>query len=170
MEFKSLSDGVVQFDKSGYATLSWSVVSFGLQVASNAKEAGIVILCSSAVIIEFVKRYAQYEKWFRRSQPDQEFDSRLVEVYKAVLLLAIALDDYLRLWGPGSSSNHQILAVLTISESYAQAVYECGEHAILARGTEIDEADTKVIIWVSCARLHSVLTDLLLASRCSVQE
>jgi hypothetical protein len=109
MKFKSLGDAVVKFNKSGYAALGWSVVSVGLQVATNEKEARKLALSSSELITDFITRYAQYEKWFRRSQPDEEFDRRLVKVYKAILLYVIALDDYLRLWGLGSSSNYCIL-------------------------------------------------------------
>lgn len=104
MKFKSLGDAVVKFDKSGYATLGWSVVSFGLEVAANAKEAREFALSSSGFVTEFIIRYAQYEKWFRGPQPDEEFDRRLAKVYKAILSYVIALDDYLRLLGPGSSS------------------------------------------------------------------
>jgi len=50
MKFKSLGDAAVKFDKSGYAALGWSVVSFGLQVAANAKEAREFVFSSSRVV------------------------------------------------------------------------------------------------------------------------
>src|SRR6266566_7600052 len=97
MKFKSLVDAAVTFYKSGYAALGWSVLSFGLQVAANEKEARKCALSSSDFVMEFITRYAQYEKWFRGPQPDEEFDRRLVEAYKAILLYVVALDDYLHL-------------------------------------------------------------------------
>jgi hypothetical protein len=109
MKFKSLGDAVAKFDQSGYATLGWSVVSFGLQVATNEQEARSLALSSSEFVTGFLTRYAQYEKWFRMSQPDEEFDRRLVKVYKAILLYVIALDKYLHLWKLGSSFNDQVL-------------------------------------------------------------
>jgi hypothetical protein len=109
MKFKSLGDAVAKFDQSGYATLGWPVVSFGLQVATNEQEARSLALSSLEFVTGFLTRYAQYEKWFRMSQPDEEFDRRLVKVYKAILLYVIALDKYLHLWKPGSFFNHQVL-------------------------------------------------------------
>lgn len=103
MKFKSLVDAAVKFDKSGYAALSWSVLSFSLQVAANNKEARKCALSSSEFVTEFITRYAEYEKWFRGPQPDKEFDHRLVEVYKSILLYVIALDNYFCLSPLGSS-------------------------------------------------------------------
>jgi hypothetical protein len=91
----------VTFDKSGYAALGWSVVSFGLQVAINAKEAREFVFSTSEVITGFITRYAQYEKLYRGPQTNIEFDRRLRNVYKAILLYAIALDDYLQQGGAG---------------------------------------------------------------------
>jgi hypothetical protein len=121
MKFKSLGDAVAKFDKSGYATLGWSVVSFGLQVATNEQEVRSLALSSSEFITGFMTRYAQYEKWFRMSQPDEEFDRRLVKVYKAILLYVIAVDKYLHQLKPGSSFNHQVLNC--DSPDYFRALY-----------------------------------------------
>jgi hypothetical protein len=94
----------VKFDKSGYAALGWSIVSFGLQIVENTKDARKFALSSSKFITEYMTRYAQYEKWFRRELPDEEFDRLLVEVYKTILLCLMVLDDYLQLCGPSSFS------------------------------------------------------------------
>lgn len=102
MKFKALGDAAVKFDKSGYAALGWSVVSFGLQIVANTNDAHKLALSSSEFVTEFMTRYAQYEKCFRGLQSDEEFDRRLVKVYKAILLYVMALDDYLRLCGPSS--------------------------------------------------------------------
>jgi hypothetical protein len=80
VQFKSLGDAVVKFDKSGYAALGWSIMAFGLQIIKNASDAREFVLSSSEVVTEYMTRYAQYEKWFRRETPDKEFDCRLVEL------------------------------------------------------------------------------------------
>lgn len=71
-------------------------MSFGLQVAVNVEEAREFALSSSKAVTGFLARYARYETLFRGPQPDEEFDQRLIEVYKAILLYVMALDDYLK--------------------------------------------------------------------------
>jgi hypothetical protein len=99
--FKSLGDTAVKFDKSGYAALGWSVVSFGLQVVKNAKDAREFVLSSSEVVTGVVARYAEYEKVFRGRHAGEEFDRRLTNVYKTVLLYVMALNDFLQQCEPG---------------------------------------------------------------------
>jgi hypothetical protein len=99
--FKSLGDAAVQFDKSGYAALGWSVISFDLQITANANEARKFALSSSEVVTEVMTRYAQYEQWCRGPQPDKEFDHRMTDVYKAILLYVMALYDFLQQDGAG---------------------------------------------------------------------
>lgn len=115
MKFKSLGDAAVKFDKSGYAALGWSVLSFGLHVAVNEKGARECAISSIEFITDFMARYAEYEKLFRgQAQPDGKFDHQLVQVYKAILLYMVALDEYLCLRRPGSSSESSLgLAFLT---------------------------------------------------------
>ena len=96
MVFKSLGDAAVQFDKSGYAALGWSVISFGLQFAANMEDARGFVFSSSEVITEVITRYAEYEQWCRGPQPDKEFDHRMTNAYKAILLYVMAVDDYLQ--------------------------------------------------------------------------
>lgn len=124
MKFKSLGDATVKFDKSGYAALGWSVVSFGLQVATNAKKAREFVISSSEVVTGFITRYAQYERLYRGPQPDKEFDRRVTNVYKAILLYVMTLDDYLQqrgtglfleLWMPGFDSSNYFRAPWTRS-------------------------------------------------------
>jgi len=110
---KSLGDAAVKFDKSGYAALGWSVVSFGLQVAANAEEARGFVLSSSEVITRFMARYMEYEKC-RGQHAGPEFDRGMTEVYKSILLYAMALDTYLQQGKPGvfSALSCLVLSVL----------------------------------------------------------
>lgn len=94
----------MKFDKSGYAALGWSIVSFALQVAANTTEARDFVLTSSAVITRIMTRYAQYEILYRGSQADKDFDGLMTGVYKAILLHIIAMNDYLQQCRTGSSS------------------------------------------------------------------
>jgi hypothetical protein len=96
LKFNSLVGAVVKFDKSGYAALGWSVVSFGLQVAANAGKAREFVCKSSEVVTGYMARYAEYEIHFRGTEADEGFDFRMKTVYKAILLYVIALHDYLR--------------------------------------------------------------------------
>lgn len=101
MAFKSLGDAAVAFDKSGYAALGWSVVSFGLQVAANADETREFVLSSSEIITRFMAKYREYERVFRCLEAGEEFDRLLTNVYKALLLYMVALDTFLRQSGLG---------------------------------------------------------------------
>ena len=96
LKFKALGDAAVKFDKSGYAVLGWSVVSFGLQVVVNAKKARNFVIKSSEIITQFMTRYAQYEALFRIPETEEEFDGHIVKVYSEILLYVIALNDYLK--------------------------------------------------------------------------
>lgn len=87
---------MVQFDKSGYAALGWSVVSFALQGLTNLEEVDQYVLESSEFVTEVLTRYALYEKWCRGPHPDEEFDSRITNVYEAILLHVMNLDDNLQ--------------------------------------------------------------------------
>lgn len=84
----------MKFDESSYAILPWSVVSFCLQVAVDAKQVRQFAIFSAEVITEVTTRYAQYEILFRTLHGNDELDRRLTNVYKAVLLYVIALDDW----------------------------------------------------------------------------
>lgn len=96
-----MGDAAIAFDKSGYAALGWSVVSFGLRVTANTEEAREFVLSSSEIIARFMAKYRQYEKIFRGPDAGEEFDRLLINVYKAMLLYMIALDKYLQQSGPG---------------------------------------------------------------------
>lgn len=95
MTFKSLGDAVVAFDKSGYAALGWSVVSFGLQLATNAEDAREFVLSSAEVITRFMAKYRHYDRMFRGADVGEDFDRHLTNVYKAILRYTIALHEYL---------------------------------------------------------------------------
>lgn len=92
MAFKALGDAAVKFDKSGYAALGWSVVSFGLEVAANAGQAREFVLSSSEIITRSIAKYREYELFVRGPEAGDDFDEQLTHVYKAVLLYLIALD------------------------------------------------------------------------------
>ncbi len=94
----------MKFDASGYAALGWSVVSFGLQGAANAKEARDFVFSSLEFVTEVMTRYAEYEEWCRGPHPSEEFDRRMTNVYKAVLLYVMALDQFLQQPKAGSFS------------------------------------------------------------------
>ena len=96
MKFQALGNAAVKFDKSGYAALGWSVVSFGLQVAANAEAAREFVFSSSEVVTQFVTRYTQYEILFGGPEAEDEFERLVTKVYKAILLYVIALNDYLQ--------------------------------------------------------------------------
>ncbi|KND94251.1 hypothetical protein TOPH_00804 [Tolypocladium ophioglossoides CBS 100239] len=133
MNFKSLGDAAVKFDKSGYAALGWSVVSFGLQVAENAKEAREFVFHSSEVVTGYMTRYAEYEKLFRGPLAGEEFDRCLTEVYKAILLYVMALDSYLR---------------KCKAEHMAGAVFELRDRSIVDKKDAIDAVDKEVKDWL----------------------
>jgi hypothetical protein len=87
---------VVKFDTSNYAALGWSVVSFGLQVATNVEDVRQFVFSRSEVVTQVLTRYAQYEKWCRGPHADEEFDRRMTNVYQAILLYVVDLDSCLQ--------------------------------------------------------------------------
>jgi hypothetical protein len=133
LAFQKLGDAAVKFDKSGYAALGWSVVSFGLQVAKNAKDAREFIYSSSVVITRVLTRCAEYEK-FRGPEAGEEFDHLITNVYKATLLYVMALDDCLK---PDRL------------RSLGRAVYQLEDHSIFEKKKAINDADAEVQNWVS---------------------
>ncbi|CZR64683.1 uncharacterized protein PAC_14581 [Phialocephala subalpina] len=131
--FKSLGDTAVSFDKSGYAALGWSVVSFGLQVAANAGKAREFVLSSSEVVTGFMARYMEYEKYFRGQHAVGEFDRRVTKVYRAILLYVMALDDYLQ---------------QCEAERLGHAFRTLDDRSISQRKQVIDDQDAKVRDWL----------------------
>ncbi len=117
MVFKSLGDTAAKFDKSGYAALGWSVVSFGLQVAANAEEAREFVLSTSEVATRFLAKYVEYETSFRGPHGGPTFDSLVTNVYKALLLYVMAVNDYLRQCGAGVFSK-SLMRGLSGSDSF----------------------------------------------------
>ncbi|KAI3324731.1 hypothetical protein HD806DRAFT_53878 [Xylariaceae sp. AK1471] len=133
LAIKSLGDTAVKFDKSGYAALSWSVVSFGLQVAANAEKTRDFVLSSSEVVTGLLARYIEYEKWFRGQHAGGEFDRRVMNVYKAILLYVMALDDYLQ---------------QCAAEHFVRASIKLDDRSISLRRDAIDNVDTEVRDWL----------------------
>ncbi|RYP79807.1 hypothetical protein DL769_002752 [Monosporascus sp. CRB-8-3] len=133
LAFKALGDAAVKFDKSGYAALGWSVVSFGLQIAANAEQARQFVFDSLEVVTEIMARYAQYETWCRGREANRDFDRHMTNVYKAILLYIIALGDYLRQCG---------------AEHFLRAVSEPQERSIAQKKKALDDADAVVQKWL----------------------
>ncbi|PNY28364.1 Uncharacterized protein TCAP_01706 [Tolypocladium capitatum] len=133
LKFKSLGDAAVKYDKSGFAALGWLVVSYGLRVAANVIEARKFVLDSSEVVTGYITRYAEYEKAFRGPQADQEFDRRLTDVYKAILLHVMALDNYLQKCNAG----HLV-----------DAVFNHRDRSISDTKAAIEKADKEVQDWL----------------------
>lgn len=127
LAFKSLGDAAVAFDKSGYAALGWSVVSCGLQLAANAEDARELVLSSSEVVTRFMAKYEQYERMFRGPEAGEEFDRLLMNVYKALLLYMIALDNYLRQSGPGLSSSFLMAGFDDANTIFSSTGCACGQ-------------------------------------------
>jgi hypothetical protein len=121
LRFNSLVGAAVKFDKSGYAALGWSVVSFGLQVAANAGKAREFVCKSSEVVTGYMTRYLEYEIHFRGPEADEGFDLRMKNVYKAILLYVIALHDYLRRCEAGWFSELWMLCI--DSSNYFRSPY-----------------------------------------------
>ncbi|KAJ0108232.1 hypothetical protein J7T55_000197 [Diaporthe amygdali] len=133
LAFKAIGDAAVKFDKSGYAALGWSVVSFGLQVAANVKEAREFVLSSSEVITRSMAKYREYELVIRGLETGKGFDEQLINVYKAVLLYMIALDNYLHQPRLGH---------------IASAALKLQERSINSTKKAIDAADAEISHWL----------------------
>jgi hypothetical protein len=140
LAFQKLGDATVKFDKSGYAALGWSVVSFGLQVAKNAKDAREFIYSSSAVITKVLARCAEYEKC-RGPEAGEKFDHLITNVYKATLLYVMALDDCLKSdW----------------LRSIGRSVYQLEDQRLFGKKKAINDADAEVEKWVSLLSLEGI--------------
>jgi hypothetical protein len=146
LAFQKIGTAVVKFDKSGYAALGWSVVSFGLQAAKNAKDAREFIYSSSALITGVLTRYAEYEKWCRGPEAGEEFDRRMTNVYQAILLYVMVLDDCLK---PDRVSQLGRLG---------RSVYELEDHPIFENKKAINDADAEVEKWVSLLSFRRDIT------------
>lgn len=85
----------MKLDKSGYAALGWSVVSFGLQIAVNAKEAREFAISSAEVVEGLVERYSEYDRSFREHSREG-LDRRITDVYRVIILYMLALSGYLQ--------------------------------------------------------------------------
>ncbi|PHH76529.1 hypothetical protein CDD82_3953 [Ophiocordyceps australis] len=92
---KSLGDAMAKFDTSGYAALGWSIATFGIQIALNAKDSRESILKGAEIVTSFMTRYAEYDKLFGKELPNKEFERLRVRSYAAMLRYIIELKDYL---------------------------------------------------------------------------
>ncbi|KAK3369442.1 hypothetical protein B0T24DRAFT_632595 [Lasiosphaeria ovina] len=110
VRFKQLGDAAMKLDRSGYGALAWSVVSFGLEIAKNAKDAHSIILTSSDTIAQLRSRYTEYESLYRSEVTDSKFEDRIVDVYKALFLYMMAVNDYLQQSGWSRSAHATVSA------------------------------------------------------------
>lgn len=102
MTLKSVGDAVVTFDKSGYAAVGWSVLSFGLQLAVNDRDAREFVVSSSEIMVTVIDRWGKYQIYRDRAgSAASKFDECLIRGYKAALLYNIAMDDYIYQSGIG---------------------------------------------------------------------
>ena len=150
-------------------------MSFGMQVAANARQARKFVFSSSRVVTGFLTRYAQYEILYREPQTDKHFDSLLTNAYKAILLYVIALNDYLQQCRAGTFSSYkcQGLTALIIIGHLAGAVYKLDDRSISEKKKTIDDADTEVKdyvslllsssrrLWLIFFKLHIVQTKII---------
>ncbi|PHH82068.1 hypothetical protein CDD82_7149 [Ophiocordyceps australis] len=107
LNIKQLGDAAAKFDQSGYVSLGWSIVTFGLQIALQAREAREFILQAASVITGIMTRYAAYERLYRaefwRDEGHwRDFDRHLTSVYTALLRFIVQLDHYLQEASPSS--------------------------------------------------------------------
>ena len=107
-KFKSLVDSGMKFDTSGYGAIAWSALSFGLQIALNAKELRQFVFESSELIAQLLARYSAYELLYRGSKQNSKvsemFEDRVVELYKGILIYMLSLEVYLEENGIGMFS------------------------------------------------------------------
>lgn len=72
-------------------------------------------------------KYEQYEGMFRGPEAGEEFDRLLMNVYKALLLYMIALDNYLRQSGPGLSSSFLMAGFGDANVIFSSTGCACGQ-------------------------------------------
>jgi hypothetical protein len=104
---KKLVDEAVKWAPTKYGALAWGVMSFGLGLAIEQHNLRKLVLNSSDFLTHILARYASYERVYRnqitakKSTTFDNFENNLVDVYKAVLVYAGAVNKYIQQLGIG---------------------------------------------------------------------
>lgn len=95
--FKSLVDEGLRFDPTGYGTLAWSVVSFGLVAAINSSEISEHLTQSCEYISAIMDEYAMYEARYLNVDCEGRtaLERCVVEVYRAILTYVAEMKYYI---------------------------------------------------------------------------
>jgi hypothetical protein len=149
-KFKSLVDSGMKFDTSGYGAIAWSALSFGLQIALNAKELREFVFESSESIAQLLARYAAYEILYRGSKQNLKvskmFEDRVVELYKEILLYILSLEIYLQENGIGmfSISKKARWPNICYPVHHTKAFVPASERTISSKKKDIDKVDNEI--------------------------
>lgn len=93
LDVKSIIDSAVRSEPTGYASIAWTIVSFGLQLAQNEQDRLDKLFESSAFLANLLARYATIEAHYL----DQDIKTRdrlenaIIDVYVAILEYAGAV-------------------------------------------------------------------------------
>lgn len=87
----------MQFDPTGYGTLAWSIVSFGLEVAINNSEISNDLFENCDFIRSVLDEYAMYEAHYLTiaSKGRIGLERCIVNAYKAVITYTAEMNYYL---------------------------------------------------------------------------
>lgn len=95
-------DAGLSFDPTKYGALGWAVLSFGLQMAINAREMREFTLDSCEYIINIIARYSVYElQYSGTADPSdttdalQKFKEGVTTVYTSILQFLGKMKEYL---------------------------------------------------------------------------
>jgi hypothetical protein len=99
---KSLIDAGLAFDPTKYGALGWAVLSFGLQMAINAKEIREFTLDSCDYLVNIIARYSTYElQYSSTAHPSstsdalKRFEEGVTTVYTSILRFLGNMKEYL---------------------------------------------------------------------------
>ncbi|KAJ5107290.1 hypothetical protein N7456_003965 [Penicillium angulare] len=86
ISFKTVIGAIAAFDPTSHASSAWAVVSLGLTIAKNRSDLRDAFFDSSEYLAETLARYAYIEeKFYHKSEKNEQIGDALVKVYKAVL-------------------------------------------------------------------------------------
>ncbi|KAH6632792.1 hypothetical protein F5144DRAFT_489603 [Chaetomium tenue] len=99
---KSLIDAGLAFDPTEYGALGWAVLSFGLQMAINAREMREFTLDSCEYMVNIIARYSIYElQYSGTAHPSDatdalvKFEEGVTTVYTSILKFLVKMKEYL---------------------------------------------------------------------------
>ncbi|KAL8371492.1 hypothetical protein RB595_001334 [Gaeumannomyces hyphopodioides] len=84
---KAIVDGGVKFDPTGYSSIAWAIISFGLQCVQNDQDRLEDVFDAAALLADKLHQYANIEANYRlRDVPDVCYlEDKLCSSYKAIL-------------------------------------------------------------------------------------